>query len=92
MTKREQEERVLGILEEILSRESKELTPLALLVEDLGMDSLDRVEIAMALEEEFDVDRIDESEADCWRTVADVQSTAKKMGRKHVIPLLGTVS
>jgi acyl carrier protein len=88
----EREERVLAILEETLARGREELTPLALLVEDLGMDSLDRVEIGMALEEEFDVKRIDEDEAESWRTVADVQATARKMARKIVIPLQGTVS
>ena len=88
----EREERVLAILEENLGVRREELTPLALLMEDLGMDSLDRVEIGMALEEEFDVKRIDEDEAESWRTVADVQATARKMARKIVIPLQGTVS
>jgi acyl carrier protein len=92
MTKSEREERVLEILEEILVARREELTPLALLTEDLGMDSLDRVDISMALEEEFDVDRIDEDETERWRTVADVQATAKKMAPKIVIPLQGTVS
>jgi len=88
----ETEERVLAILEENLGVRREELTPLALLMEDLGMDSLDRVEISMDLEEEFDVKRIDEDEAESWRTVADVQATARKMARKIVIPLQGTVS
>jgi acyl carrier protein len=80
------DERVLAILEETLAVRREELTPLALLVEDLGMDSLDRVEISMALEEAFDVERIDEGEAERWRTVADVQATAKKMARKNYRP------
>jgi acyl carrier protein len=88
----EREERVLAILKENLGVRREELTPLALLMEDLGMDSLDRVEISMDLEEEFDVKRIDEDEAESWRTVADVQATARKMARKIVIPLQGTVS
>ena len=108
----EREERVLAILEENLGVRREELTPLALLMEDLCMDSLDRVEISMDLEEEFDpvafsrldakkqaeilrsfdVKRIDEDEAESWRTVADVQATARKMARKIVIPLQGTVS
>ena len=36
MTKKECEERVRGILEETLLKGREELTPLALLVEDLG--------------------------------------------------------
>jgi len=87
MTKNEREERVLEILEETLAVRRVEMTPLAQLGEDLGMDSLDRLEIAVALEEEFDVGRIDVvEEADCWRTVSDVQNTAKKMARKAGIP------
>jgi len=86
MTKNELEERVLEILEETLAVRRVEMTPLAQLGEDLGMDSLDRLEIAVALEEEFDVGRIDVEEADCWRTVSDVQNTAKKMAREAGIP------
>ena len=82
MTKNEREERVLEILEETLAVRRKELTPLALLVEDLGMDPLDRVGLARALEEEFAVERFDEDEADLWRTVSDAQATAKKMADK----------
>lgn len=38
----------------------------------LGMDSLDIVELGMALEEEFSFDEIPASAADRWRTVGDV--------------------
>ena len=49
------------------------IQPESRLVEDLGMDSLDALEVAMALEEEFDVD-ISDDELATWETVADIQS------------------
>lgn len=39
--------------------------------DDLGADSLDKVEVLMALEEEFDIEVSDEA-AEKWRTVDDI--------------------
>ena len=47
------EERVKKIIAEQLGVEEDEVTPEASFVEDLGADSLDTVELVMALEEEF---------------------------------------
>lgn len=47
------------------------VTPTATLTQDVGVDSLDIVEIIMALEEEFDIDITDE-DASAWKTVGDV--------------------
>jgi acyl carrier protein len=46
------------------------VTPSASFVDDLGADSLDQVELVMALEEAFDVEIPDE-EAEKIRTVQD---------------------
>jgi acyl carrier protein len=40
--------------------DEEEVTPEASFVEDLGADSLDTVELVMALEEEFDIEIPDE--------------------------------
>lgn len=48
-----------------------EVTPTSRFVEDLHCDSLDLVELVMALEEEFDV-QISDDEAERLLTVADV--------------------
>ncbi len=48
-----------------------EVTPDASFIEDLGADSLDIVELVMALEEEFNVEISDE-DAEKIRTVKDV--------------------
>ena len=47
------DERVKKIIAEQLGVEEDEVTPEASFVEDLGADSLDTVELVMALEEEF---------------------------------------
>ena len=54
------DERVKMIIGEQLGVEEDEVTPEASFVEDLGADSLDTVELVMALEEEFGIEIPDE--------------------------------
>ncbi len=54
------EERVKEIIVEQLGVEEDEVNPNAKFIEDLGADSLDTVELVMALEEEFDIEIPDE--------------------------------
>ena len=54
------EERVKKIIVEQLGVKKEEVKPEASFVEDLGADSLDTVELVMALEEEFDIEIPDE--------------------------------
>ncbi|HEY6292032.1 MAG TPA: acyl carrier protein [Terriglobia bacterium] len=65
------EERVELLVARQLGVDEKKVVPKARLVEDLGADSLDLVELTMALEEEFSLEIPDE---DCqkFRTVEDV--------------------
>lgn len=53
---------------EVLSVEADQVTPEATFAEDLDSDSLDLVELVMALEEEFDI-TIDEEELEDIETV-----------------------
>ncbi len=53
-------ERVKEIIAEQLGIELAEVVPEASFVDDLGADSLDTVELVMALEEEFDIEIPDE--------------------------------
>ncbi len=53
-------ERVVKIVAEQLNVKEDEVTIDASFVEDLGADSLDTVELVMALEEEFDTEIPDE--------------------------------
>ena len=54
------DERVKKIIAEQLGVEEDEVGPEASFVEDLGADSLDTVELVMALEEEFEIEIPDE--------------------------------
>ncbi len=54
------EEKVKKIIAEQLGVDESEVTPDASFVEDLGADSLDTVELVMALEEEFGIEIPDE--------------------------------
>ena len=64
------EERVKEIIVEQLGVEEDEVNPNAKFIEDLGADSLDIVELVMAMEEEFEVEIPDE-EAEHIKTVQD---------------------
>lgn len=54
------QERVTKIVVEQLGVKPEQVTPEASFVDDLGADSLDTVELVMALEEEFDTEIPDE--------------------------------
>jgi acyl carrier protein len=64
-------ERVKSIIVEQLGVSMEEVTPAASFIEDLGADSLDIVELIMALEEEYDLEIPDE-DAEKIQTVEDV--------------------
>ncbi len=64
------EDKVKDIIAEELGVEREKLNEEASFIDDLGADSLDQVELVMALEKEFDIDIPDE-EAEKLRTVGD---------------------
>ncbi|MDE2489630.1 MAG: acyl carrier protein [Elusimicrobia bacterium] len=74
-------DRVKQIIVEQLGVDAAEVTPNAHFVNDLGADSLDTVELVMALEEEFDTEIPDE-QAEKIQTVGQaidyIQAHAKK--------------
>lgn len=64
------QEKITEIIVEQLGVKPEEVTPEASFVDDLGADSLDTVELVMALEEEFGVEIPDE-DAEKIQTVGD---------------------
>ena len=65
------EQKVRDIVVEQLQVKPEQVTPEAKFIEDLGADSLDVVELVMALEEEFG-NEIPDEEAEKLTTVGDV--------------------
>ena len=65
------ETKVREKIAEQLGVAADEVTPESSFIEDLGADSLDIVELVMALEEEFNIEISDE-DAEKIRTVKDV--------------------
>jgi acyl carrier protein len=76
------EERVKQIIVDQLGVEQAEVTPGASFADDLGADSLDRVELIMAMEEAFDLEIPDE-QAEKITTVQDavtyIQTNARSV-------------
>ena len=64
-------EKIKGIIADQLGLDASEITMESSFVDDLGADSLDIVELIMALEEEFDIEFPDE-DAEKVSTVGDV--------------------
>ena len=64
-------DRVKKIIRDQLNVTDEQITPEASFIDDLGADSLDQVELVMALEEEFGKD-IPEEEAEKLQTVGAV--------------------
>lgn len=64
-------EKVADIIVEQLGVNADQVKPEAKLVEDLGADSLDAVELVMAIEEEFGIEVPDE-EAEKLQSVGDI--------------------
>ncbi|MFM7802968.1 MAG: acyl carrier protein [Verrucomicrobiota bacterium] len=65
------EQRIKDIIVEELDVTADQVSPEAKFIEDLGADSLDTVELVMALEEEFGL-AIPDDEAEKLQSVGDV--------------------
>ena len=77
MSSEEVLEKVKGIIVEQLGVAENAVTMEASFIDDLGADSLDIVELVMALEEEFDIE-IPDSDAEKVVTVEDVVEYIKE--------------
>lgn len=71
------EAKVKEIIVDQLGVNAEQVTPEAKMIEDLGADSLDAVELVMAIEEEFEIEVPDE-DAEKLSSVNDIISHVTK--------------
>jgi acyl carrier protein len=71
------DEKVKNIIVDKLSVDADEVVPEASFVDDLGADSLDLVELIMAMEEAFDME-ISDDQAEKLQTVQDAINYIKE--------------
>ena len=71
------EARVSAVLRKALLLNPEQINPAALLVEDLGVSSLDRFELLMGLEEEFGIE-LPEGDQDQMKSVGDIIASIEK--------------
>jgi acyl carrier protein len=76
------EQRVKEIITEQLGVSADQVTPEASFIDDLGADSLDTVELVMALEEEFEIEIPDE-DAEKMTTVRDAVEYLRKHAKQE---------
>lgn len=72
------EEKIIELIADKLCKKKEQVSLEARLVEDLGADSLDVVELIMAFEDEFGIALPDE-EIEKMKTVADIINFIKKL-------------
>lgn len=71
------EERINKVITEHLGVDIEKVKPDADIMHDLGADSLDHVELVMAVEEEFTIE-IPDAEAETCATVKDIYELVSK--------------
>ncbi|UIY44138.1 phosphopantetheine-binding protein [Methylobacterium radiotolerans] len=77
--------RVRDIVAQVRDGGLEQIVPADRLVEDLGMDGLDRVDLALTLEEEIGIE-ISDADADAWTTAGDVAAYVRDRFMKRPIP------
>ena len=71
MTMEEIFKKMQSLIAEQFAMDEEEITMDSSFVDDLGADSVDLVELVMAMEEEFDIGEIQEEELSALKTVGD---------------------
>lgn len=77
MAESDLQKRILDLINDEMEAGMPSPTLEADLENDLGLDSLDRVELCIAIEQEFSLDIFDE-ETEKWRTPADIVSYVQR--------------
>lgn len=76
-------EKVKSIIAEQLGVKAEEVTPEASFIDDLGADSLDTVELVMALEEEFNIEIPDEDAEKMTKVSDAIKYIEEKVAAKQ---------
>ena len=63
---------IRSMIADQLGMDVEDITAETRIIDDLGADSLDTVELTMALEEKYDLETIDEDELSKFVTVGDI--------------------
>ena len=79
MSKTAEESKIIDIIDNKLGVDKDIVTPQANIVDDLGADSLDVVELVMALEEEFEIEIPDEDA----EKITNVQQAIDYISERH---------
>ncbi len=74
------EEKIKQIIVEQLGAEMEDVTPSASFIDDLGADSLDCVELVMAIEEHFEIEIPDEEAEKLCTVKAAVEYVKGRVG------------
>ena len=82
MNVEETEDRIVRALIERAATVPEELKPEMRLSGDLGLDSLDLVDLAMEIEEKLSIPLINQEQIDSWRTVGDLMSCVLRLARE----------
>jgi acyl carrier protein len=77
------EEKVKDIIAEQLGVKKEEIKPESSFIDDLGADSLDTVEVVMALEETFDIEIPDEDAEKMTNVGEAVKYIQEKVSKKE---------
>lgn len=75
--------KVIDLVADSFNRDADGIKPESDLINDLGGDSLDHVEMAFSFEEKFKID-ISDQELEKIRTVQDIYDLVKKKAPQHV--------
>ena len=70
--KNDLEGRIRTLVADHLGVDIEEVTPDASILDDLGADSLDVVELVMSLEDTFDIE-VEDDDVEGMRTIGDIQ-------------------
>lgn len=78
MERKEIVEKVFNLADGLSSLSVEEMTEDSVLIDDMNMDSLDRVELVMDCEKEFEI-QINDDNCEAWKTLGDVVTCVEQL-------------